>query len=232
MIGSNSFINATLYDNLSFNFLRDIAPVGSVARTPLVMEVNPSVPAKTVSEFIAHAKANPGKLNMASGGVGTPVHMAGELFKMMANVNMVHVPYRGSAPALTGLIGGQVQVMFDTVSSSIQHIKAGKLRPLAVTTAGKLRVLPDVPTVAESVPGYEVNSVQGIGAPRNTPPEIIARLHTALDKALADTAIQARFRRTRHGRVRATGPDAFGKLIADETAKWAKVVNFAGAKAE
>ena len=231
LIGSNNFINATLYDNLSFNFIRDIAPVASVGRTPLVMEVHPSVPARTVSEFIAYAKANPGRLNMVSGGVGTPVHMAGELFKMMAGVNMVHVPYRGSAPALTDLVGGQVQVMFDTVSSSIEHIKAGRLRPLGVTTATRLRVLPDVPTVAETLPGYEVNSVQGVGAPRNTPPDIIKELHTALSSALADLGVQKRFAELGID-VFDTSPAEFGKIIAEETEKWAKVVKFAGVKPE
>jgi tripartite-type tricarboxylate transporter receptor subunit TctC len=231
LLGSNNFINATLYDNLGFNFIRDIAPVGSVGRTPLVMEVHPSVPATTVPEFIAYAKANPGRLNMASGGVGTPVHMAGELFKMMAGVSMVHVPHRGSAPALTSLIGGQVQVMFDTVSSSIEHIKAGKLRPLPVTTATRLAVLPGVPTVAEALPGYEVVSVQGIGAPRNTPSEIVTRLHTVLSDALADAPIRTRFAELGI-EVLGTGPAEFGRLIADETERWAKVVNFAGVKAE
>jgi tripartite-type tricarboxylate transporter receptor subunit TctC len=231
LVGSNNFINATLYDNLGFNFIRDIAPVGSIGRTPLVMEVHPSVPAKTVPEFIAYAKANPGRLNMASGGVGTPVHMAGELFKMMAGVSMVHVPHRGSAPALTNLMGGQVQVMFDTVSSSIEHIRAGKLRPLAVTTATRLGVLPGVPTIAEALPGYEVISVQGIGAPRDTPYEIVKRLHAVLGNALADATLHARFAELGI-EVLGIGPAEFGKLIVDETEKWAKVVNFAGAKAE
>jgi tripartite-type tricarboxylate transporter receptor subunit TctC len=231
LVGSNNFINATLYDNLGFKFIRDIAPVGSIARTPLVMEVHQSVPANSVPEFIAYAKANPGRLNMASGGVGTPVHMAGELFKMMAGVSIVHVPYRGSAPALTDLIGGQVQVMFDTVSSSIEHIRAAKLRPLAVTTATRLGVLPGVPTVAEALPGYEVISVQGIGAPRNTPSEIVKRLHTVLSNALGDATIKARFAELSI-EVLGTGPAEFGKLIIDETEKWAKVVNFAGVKTE
>jgi tripartite-type tricarboxylate transporter receptor subunit TctC len=231
LVGSNNFINATLYNNLSFNFIRDIAPVGSIGRTPLVLEVHPSVPAKTVPEFIAYAKANPGRLNMASGGIGTPVHMAGELFKMMAGVSMVHVPHRGSAPALTNLIGGQVQVMFDTVSSSIEHIKSGRLRPLAVTTASRLSILPGVPTVAEALPGYEVISLQGIGAPKNTPSEIIDRLHAALSSTLVDAAIQTRFAELGM-EVLSSGPAGFGKLVVDETEKWAKVVNFAGAKAE
>jgi tripartite-type tricarboxylate transporter receptor subunit TctC len=231
LVGSNNYINATLYETLSFNFIRDIAPVGSIGRTPLVIEVNPSVPAASIPEFVAYAKANPGRLNMASGGVGTPVHMAGELFKMMAGVNMVHVPYRGSAPALADLVGGQVQVMFDTVSSSLQHIKAGKLRPLGVTTTTRLAILPDVPTVAETVAGYEVTSVQGLGAPRNTPSEVVARLYAALSDALAGAAIQGRFAELSIEGFD-MGPAEFGKLVATETDKWAKVVRFAGAKAE
>jgi tripartite-type tricarboxylate transporter receptor subunit TctC len=195
------------------------------------MEVNPAVPASSVAEFIAHAKANPGKLNMASGGVGTPVHMAGELFKMMSGVSLVHVPYRGSAPALADLIGGQVQVMFDTVSSSIDHIKTGKLRPLAVTTATRLSVLPGVPSLGEAVPGYEVISLQGIGAPRNTPPEIVHRLHSVLGEVLGDVAIQARFADLGI-EVLGRGPAEFGRMVAEETEKWAKVVRFAGVKAE
>jgi tripartite-type tricarboxylate transporter receptor subunit TctC len=171
-------INTTLYDNLNFNFIRDIAPVGSIGRTPLVMVVNPSVPATDVPEFIAYVKANPGKLNMASGGNGTGQHVAGELFKMMAGVDMAHVPYRGSPPALTDLIGGQVQVMFDPVSSSIEHIRAGRLRPLAVTTTARLQVLPDIPTVGDFVPGYEASAVQGLGALKNTSAEVIGKLHT------------------------------------------------------
>lgn len=231
LIGSNNFINATLYEKLGFNFIRDIAPIGSIGRTPLVMEVHPSIPAKSVSEFIAHAKATPGKLNMASGGAGTPVHMAGELFKMMAGVNMVHVPYRGSSPALTDLMGGQVQVMFDTVSSSIEHIKAGKLRPLAVTTTSRLSVLPGVPAISETLPGYEVISVQGLGAPGNTPPGIVRRLHAVLADALGDTALQARFDELGIA-VLKKDPAEFKKLIIDETQKWAKVVNFSSVKAE
>lgn len=231
LVGSNNFINATLYDNLTFNFIRDIAPVGSIGRTPLVMVVHPSFPAGTVLEFITYAKARPGKLNMASGGAGTPVHMAGELFKMIAGVNMVHVAYRGSAPALIDLMGGQVQVMFDVVSSSIEHIKAGRLRPLAVTTATRLNILPGVPTIAETLPGYEVISIQGLAAPRNTPSEIVNRLHSVLTSVLGDAATQARFAALGIEVLR-TDPAEFGKLIASETEKWAKVVNFAGVKAE
>jgi tripartite-type tricarboxylate transporter receptor subunit TctC len=231
LVGSNNYINATLYQNLNFNFIRDIASVGSIGRTPLVMEVNPSVPAKTVPEFIAYAKANPGKLNMASGGNGTPVHMAGELFKMMAGIDMAHVPYRGSAPALTDLIGGQVQVMFDAVSSSIQHIRAGKLRPLAATTSGRLQVLPDLPTVRDFLPGYEASSVQGIGVPKNTPAEIVDKLHGGLTAALSDPKVKARFAELGI-ELLTLAPADFGKLIVDETEKWSKVVKFAGLKPE
>jgi tripartite-type tricarboxylate transporter receptor subunit TctC len=231
LVGSNNYINATLYETLSFNFVRDIAPVASIGRTPLVMEVTPSLPATSVAEFIAYARANPGRLNMASGGIGTPVHMAGELFKMMADVKMVHVPYRGSAPALADLVAGQVQVMFDTVSSSLQHIRTGKLRPLAVTTSTRLAILPDVPTVAETVPGYEVISVQGLGAPRNTPADVVERIHAVLSAVLGDAALQTRFADLGIERLD-MGPAEFGRLVVAETDKWAKVVRFAGVKAE
>lgn len=224
-------INATLYTNLSFNYLRDIVAVAGFARTPLVLEVNPSVPAKTVPELIAHAKANSGKLNMASGGIGTPQHVSGELFKMMAGVNMQHVPYRGVAPALTDLLGGQVQVMFDTIPASIGHIRAGKLRPLAVTSATRLDILPDVPTVGNFLPGYEATSWSGISAPRGTPAEIVQRLNQEMNAALADPKIRARIADL--GSTTLPGsPDDFGKLIADETEKWGKVVKFSGAKAD
>ena len=192
LVGRRNAINATLYDKLNFNFIRDIAPVAGIIRVPLVMVVNPSVPAKTVPEFIAYAKANPGKINMASAGIGTPGHVAGELFKMMAGVDMVHVPYRGAAPALTDLLGGQVQVMFGTTVSSIEHIRAGKLRALAVTTATRSEALPDIPTVGEFVPGYEASAVFGIGAPRNTPAEIVDKLNKEINAALADPKIKAR----------------------------------------
>jgi tripartite-type tricarboxylate transporter receptor subunit TctC len=231
LVGSNNYINATLYQNLNFNFIRDITPIGSIGRTPLVMEVNPSVPVKTVDEFIAYVRANPGKLNMASGGNGTPVHMAGELFKMMAGVDMAHVPYRGSAPALTDLIGGQVQVMFDAVSSSIEHIRAGKLRPLAVTSAARLQVLPDLPTVGDFVPGYEASSVQGMGAPANTPVEIINKLHSGLATALSEPKVKARFAELGI-EVFALAPADYAKLIVAETEKWSKVVKFAALKPE
>ena len=230
LVGSNNYINATPYDTLSFNFIRDIAPIASIGRTPLVMEVNPSVPAGSVPEFIAYARAHPGRLNVASGGVGTPVHMAGELFKMMAGVNMVHVPYRRYAPALADLVGGQVQVMFDTVSSSLQHIKTGKLRPLAVTTSNRTRDLAQrSPTVGETVPGYEVISVQGLGAPRNTPSEVIDKLHAALSEALGGSSMRTRFAELGIEPVDMR-PAEFGNLVATETDKWAKVVKFAGAE--
>jgi tripartite-type tricarboxylate transporter receptor subunit TctC len=224
-------VNATLYDNLNFNFVRDIAPVASINRTPGVMEVNPSFPAKTVPEFIAYAKANPGKLNMATGGSGTASHMAGELFKMMAGVDLVPVPYRSSGPALTDLMGGQVQVMFDPVPSSIELIGAGKLRPLAVTTAMRLDVLPNVPTVGDFLPGYEASGWQGVGAPKNTPPEIVEKLNKEINTALADPRMKARLAEL-GGTVLPGSPADFGKLIADETEKWAKVVKFAGIKPE
>jgi tripartite-type tricarboxylate transporter receptor subunit TctC len=220
-------INASLYQKLNFNFLRDIAPVAGLARVPNVMEVNPAVPAKTVQEFITYAKANPGKINMASSGNGTSVHLSGELFKMMTGLNLQHVPYRGSAPALTDLISGQVQLMFDNMPSSIEHIKAGKLRALAVTTAVRSPELPDVPTVAETVPGYEASAWFGMGAPKGTPPEVIGKLNQAINKALADPSIQARLRDL-GGTVMAGTPGDFGKVIGDETDKWAKVVKAVG----
>ena len=231
LVGATNAINASLYDKLNFNFIRDIAPVASISRTPLVMEVNPSVPAKTVPEFIAYATANPGKVNFGSGGNGTPPHVAGELFKMMTGTNMVHVPYRGASPALTDLIAGYVQVMIDNVSASIEHIRAGKLRPLAVTTATRLKLLPDVPTVGDFVPGYEASGWQGIGAPANTPREIIDKLNEGINASLADPKINARIADL-GATVLAGSPAEFSKLIADETEKWAKVVKFAGIKPE
>jgi len=222
-------INATLYERLNFNFIRDIAPVAGMVRGPLVMEVNPSAPVTTVPEFIAYAKANPGKLTMASGGIGTSLHLAGELFKMMASVEMVPVHYRGSAPALTDLIGGQVQVMFDILLSSIEFIRAGKLRPLAVTTATRSEVLPDVPTVGEFVPGYEVSSWQGIGAPRKTPAEIIEKLNREINVALADPKIKAQLADLGNTVIPGSPAD-FGNFIAAETEKWARVIKFSGAK--
>jgi tripartite-type tricarboxylate transporter receptor subunit TctC len=228
--GANA-INAALYEKLNFNFIRDIAPVASIIRTPLVMVVNPSVPAKTVPEFIAYAKANPGKINMASGGTGTGTHIAGELFKMMAGVDMVHVPYRGGGPALTDLLGGQMQVYFPTTVTSIEYIRAGRLRALAVTTATRSDALPDLPMVSEFVPGYEASFCTGIGAPRNTPAEIIDKLNMEINAGLADPKLKARLTDL-GGTVLALSPAEFGKLIADETDKWAKVVKFAGIKAE
>ena len=224
-------INATLYEKLNFNFISDIAPVASIVREPNVMVVNPSVPAKSVPEFIAYAKANPGSLSMASAGNGTASHMAGELFKMMAGVAMVHVPYRGGGPALTDLIGGQVQAMFPGTIASVEYIKTGKLRALAVTTATRLEALPDLPTVGDFVPGYEASLMDGVGAPKNTPAEIIDRLNKEINAGLADPKIKARFADL-GATVLPGSPADFGKLIADETEKWAKVVRFSGAKAD
>jgi len=222
-------INATLYDKLNFNFSRDIAPVASIARSPSVMLVNPSFPAKTVPEFIAYAKANPGKINMASQGNGTSGHLAGELFKMTAAIEMVHVPFRGAAPALTDLLGGQVQLMFGSVPSSIEYIRAGKLRALAVTTATRSEVLPDIPTAADFVPGYDVSDWMGVGAPKNTPAEIIDKLNREINAGLADAKLKARFADL-GATVIPGSPADFGKLIAEETEKWARVVKFSGAK--
>jgi tripartite-type tricarboxylate transporter receptor subunit TctC len=230
MTGNNA-TNATIYDKLSFNFIRDIAPVARTIRVPLVLEVNPSVPAQTVPEFIAYAMANPGKINMASSGNGSPAHVAGELFSMMASVKFTHVPYRGDAPATTDLLGGQVQVYFGFLPGSIEHIRAGKLRAPAVTTATRLEVLPDVPTVAESVHGYEATSWNGIGAPRNTPAEIIDKLNKEINAGLADAEIKARFAGV-GAIVDSSSVAEFGKFIADETEKWAKVIRFAGIKPE
>jgi len=224
-------INATIYRKLDFNFIRDVAPVASIDRFPLVMEVNPSVPAKTVPEFIAYAKANPGKINFASGGVGSIQHVAGELFKFMTGVNMVHVPYRGAALVLTDLLAGQVQVTFSPVGSSLAYIRAGRLRALAVTGPARTPTLPGVPTVAEFLPGYEATASDGLGAPRNTPASIIDTLNKEVNAALTDPAIKDRLAGL--GSVPAPmSPAEYGKFIAAETAKWAKVVNFAGIKEE
>ena len=231
LVASANAINATLYDKLNFNFIRDIAPVASIIRVPNVMVVNPSVPAKTVPEFIAYAKANPGKINMASAGIGSSPHVAGELFKMMAGVDMVHVPYRGAAPALTDLLGGQVQVMFATTAASIEYIRAGKLRALAVTTATRSEALPDIPTVGDFVPGYEASAWFGIGAPKNTPAEIVDKLNKEINAGLADPKIKARLADL-GGTVLAGSPADFGKLIADETEKWGKVIRAANIKPE
>jgi tripartite-type tricarboxylate transporter receptor subunit TctC len=231
MVGLWNAINATLYDNLKFNFIRDIAPVASVIRYAYVMLVNLSVPAKSVPEFIAYAKANPRKLNMASPGIGSGPHIAGELFKTMAGVDMVHVPYRGAGPSLTDLIGGQVQVTFESMPASIAYIRAGTLGALAVTTARRSETLPDIPTVAEFVPGYEASSWYGVGAPRATPTEIVDTLNKEINVGLADPKIKTRFADL-GGEVLALSPADFGKLIVDETEKWAKVIKSVGIKAE
>ena len=222
-------INATLYDRLNYNFIRDIAPVASIDRVPNVMEVHPSVPTRTVPEFIAYAKANPGKINMASSGNGTSQHVAGELFKMMTGVNLVIVPYRGAGPALVDLLAGQVQIMFDTLSGSIGHIRAGKLRALAVTTEHRSPALPDVPTVAETVPGYEASTFHGMGAPRNTPSEIIDKLNKEINAGLTDPAIKARIAELGSVPMAMATAD-FARFIAEETEKWGKVIRAANIK--
>jgi tripartite-type tricarboxylate transporter receptor subunit TctC len=222
-------INETLYDNLSFSFVRDIAPVAGIFRVPLVMVVNPSLPATTVPEFIAFAKANPGKVNMASAGIGSVQHVAGELFKFMTGVDMVHVPYRGTSPALTDLLGGQVQVMFDVTTISAAHVKAGRLRALAVTTRSRVDVLPDVPVMADFVPGYEATAWVGFGAPRDTPAPIIDGLNRQVNAGLADPTIAAGIARL-GGTMIAMSPAEFGKLIAADAAKWAHVIHAAGIK--
>jgi tripartite-type tricarboxylate transporter receptor subunit TctC len=232
LVNTSNAINATLYDKLTFNLIADIAPVAGIFRGPFVMVVNPSFPAKTLAAFIAYAKANPGRINMASAGNGTAPHLAGELFKMMAGIDMVHVPYRGVAPALTDLLGGQVQVMFDVMLESIEYIRAGKLRALAVTTAAlPSAALPHLPTVSEFVPGYEASQWYGIGAPKNTPAEIVAKLNTEINATLADPKMQARLADL-GGTVIVGSPADFGKLIAEETEKWAKVIRAANIKAE
>jgi len=226
LVNPANTINASLYKNLNFVFLRDIDPVAGVIRVPNVMEVHPSVPAKTVAEFIAYVKANPDKVNVASSGNGTSIHLSGELFKMMTGIKMTHVPYKGSAPMLTDLLGGQVQITFDNLPSSIQHIKAGKLRALAVTTAKRSDELPDVPTVAETVPGYEASAFFGFGVPHGTPKEIVDRLNAEINLALKDPAILAKLKDL-GGTPIPGSPADFGKLVADETAKWEKVVHAA-----
>jgi tripartite-type tricarboxylate transporter receptor subunit TctC len=229
MAGLQNAVNATLYEKLNYDFIRDIAPVASVSHENYGMEVHPSFPAKTVSEFIAYAKANPGKLNMASPGNGTGPHMAGELFKMMAGVDMVHVPYRGSPPALTDLLAGQVQLMFSPMSSSIEYVRAGKLRALAVTTATRSTALPDLPTVGEFMPGYAASGWFGVCAPRKTPVEIIDRLNQEVNAGLSDSKLKARFADL-GSEVFAGTPSDFGKHIAEETEKWARVVRTAHLK--
>ena len=229
LVAPANAINATLYDKLSFNFLRDIVPVAGIIRFPNVVVVNPSLPIKTIPELIAYAKANPGKLNMASSGNGSTIHMSGELFKMLTGINMVHVPYRGGAPALTDLIAGQVHVMFDNVPTSAEHIKAGKLRGLAVTSTTRSSVLPDLPTVADVLPGYEASAWYGLGVPKNTPGEVIDTVNKAMNAVLADPKAQARFAELGASLLPGSPAD-FGKLLADETEKWGKVVKFSGAK--
>jgi tripartite-type tricarboxylate transporter receptor subunit TctC len=224
-------INATLYEKLNFNFIRDIAPVGNMIRVPLVMVVNPSFPPKTVPEFIAYAKANPGKINMASAGAGGPDHMSGELFKTMTGVNMTHVPYRGLAPALTDLLGGQVQVIFSSLPAAIEYIRADKLRALAMTTATRFEGAPDIPTVGDAVPGYEASQWYGVGVPKNTPAEIVEKLNKEINAGLADPKLKARLAEL-GGTVLPGSPSDFGMLIAADTEKWGKVVKFAGIKVE
>jgi tripartite-type tricarboxylate transporter receptor subunit TctC len=231
LCGSPDAINATLYDKLSFTFIRDIAPVAGIARGPNVLVVHPSFPARTVSEFIAHAKANPGKIDFGSAGVGSVSHMAGELFKAMASVNLVHVPYRGLAPAITDLIGGQVQAIFATMPPSIELVKTGKLRALAVTSTVRSEALPDLPTIGEVLPGYEVIFVAALGAPRNTPAEIVERLNREINAALADPGVKARLADLGNEPMPMT-PAGFGKFIADETEKWGKVIRAANIKAQ
>jgi tripartite-type tricarboxylate transporter receptor subunit TctC len=229
LVGASSAINATLYEKLNFNFLRDITPVAGINSIPFILAVNPLFPAKTVSEFIAYARANPSKVNMASGGNGTAGHLSGELFKLLTGLNMVHVPYRGEAPALTDMLAGHVQAMFVTMPPSIEYVRAGKLRALAVSSAGRSELLPDVPTVGDFVSGYEASGWQGVGAPKSTPLEIIDRLNKEINAGLADPRIKARVE-DMGGTVLAGSPANFGKLIADETEKWGKVVKLSGAK--
>jgi tripartite-type tricarboxylate transporter receptor subunit TctC len=231
LASSTNAINATLYEKLNYNFIRDIMPVAGIIRFPLVMVVNPSVPANTVPEFTAYAKAKPGKINLGSPGIGTPPHVAGELFKMMAGVEMVHVPYRGGAPVMTDLLGGQVQVLFGSTSLTIEQIRAGKLRPLAVTTATRWEGLPDIPTVGDFVPGYEASAVFGLGAPKKTPDEIIDKLNKEINAGLADPKLKARLADL-GGTVLVGSPADFGKLVTDDTEKWGKVIKFADIKPE
>jgi len=231
MVATSSAANATLYDNLPFNFLRDIAPVGSISSTYYALVVHPSVPAKTGAELLAFSKANPDKLNMASPGSGTGAHMASELFKMMTGLSMVHVPYRGSGPMLSDLLGGQVQLAFDTIFSSIEHIRSGRLRALGISTAVRSELLPDIPTVAEFLPGYEASTWFGVGAPKSTSPTIIDKLNREINAGLADPRVRARIADL-GGTVLAGSSADFGKLIADDTEKWGKVIRAANIKPE
>jgi len=229
LVAPANAINASLYDKLNFEFLRDMDPVAGIIRFPNVVVVHPSLPINSIPELIAYAKANPGKLNMASSGNGSTIHMSGELFKMLTGINMVHVPYRGGAPALTDLLAGQVQVMFDNIPTCAEHVKSGKLRGLAVTSTTRSEVLPDLPVVADFLPGYEASAWYGVAAPKGTPPEIIERLNKAVNEILADPKAKARFAELGAFLLPGSASD-FGKLLADETDKWGKVVKFAGAK--
>jgi tripartite-type tricarboxylate transporter receptor subunit TctC len=231
LVAPANAINATLYSKLNFNFLQEMTPIAGIIRFPNVVVVNPEVPVKTIPELIAYAKANPGKLNMASSGNGSTIHMSGELFKMLTGIEMLHVPYRGGAPALTDLLSGQVQVMFDNIPTCAEHVKSGKLRGLAVTSTARSEVLPDLPTVADFLPGYEASAWYGLAAPKGTPPEIVETLNKVVNAILADSAAKARFGEL--GAILLPGSAAdFGKLVADETEKWGKVVKFAGAKVD
>jgi tripartite-type tricarboxylate transporter receptor subunit TctC len=230
VIGANNAINATLYPDLGFNIIRDIVPIAGIYRVPQVVVVNPSFPAKTLPEFIAYAKANPGKVNFASAGSGSVAHGSAEYFNMMAGIRMQHIPYRGAPLALTDLLAGQVDVMFDNMPSSIEHIRAGRLRPLAVGTPTRLEALPDVPTVSEFVPGYETSAFAGLGAPKGTPEEIVEKLNREVNAALADSTVRARIIELGGMPLRAS-PAEFRQILADETEKWAKVIKFSGAKA-
>jgi len=229
MIGPSAAINVTLYEGLSFNLLRDIAPVAGIMRTANVLEVNPSLPVRSVPEFIAYAKANPGKINMASAGSGSSQHVAGELFKMMTGVDMVHVPYRGAGPALTDLLGGQVQIMFDNMASSVEHVRSGKLRGLAVTTAARSEALPELPTVGDFVAGYEASGLYGVGVPKDTPADIVDKLNREITAAVNDPKMKPRLADLGGTVLSGTAAD-FGKLLAGEVEKWGKVVKFSGAK--
>src|SRR5829696_9426226 len=231
LVAPANAINATLYDKLNFNFLQDIAPVAGIIRFPNVVVVNPSLPIKTIPELIAYAKANPGKLNMASSGNGSTIHMSGELFKMLTGINMQHVPYRGGAPALTDMLSGQMHVMFDNIPTCAEHVKSGKLRGLAVTSTTRSEVLPDLPLVADFLPGYEASAWYGLAAPKGTPAEIVDRLNKAVNEIPADPKVKAKF--SEYGAFLIPGsPAEFGKLVVDETEKWGKVVKFAGAKVD
>ena len=229
LVGAFNAVNATLYDKLNFNFIRDVAPVATMYYAPNVMAVHPSFPAKTILEFIAYSKSNPGKVNMGSGSPGAAMHMSGELFKIMAGIDMVHVFYRGAGPTLTDLLAGQVQVSFPTMPASIEYIRAGRLRALAVTTATRSDALPDIPTVGEFLPGYEASAWYGVGAPRNTPAEIIEKLNREINSALADPRMKVRLAEL-GGTILAGSSDDFGKIIADETEKWGKVIRAANIK--